>query len=66
MPPALASIGRRLYAARPCNRRHFGWVLVGALHSAALAILVWSELDLVSQLVFLLAWGLINFVWLIV
>jgi hypothetical protein len=66
MPPAPASISRRPYAAIPGSRRHFGWVLVLAPHLAALAILIWSEIDLVSRLVFLLAWGLVNFLWLIV
>ncbi len=66
MPPALASISRRLSSARPANCRHFGWVLVIGLHLAALAILIWSEIDLTSRLAILLAWGLVNFVWLMV
>src|SRR5687768_16217754 len=64
MPPALAFFSRSA-AARPGEGRTIGWALLGVLHVAALGILLWSEVDLIGRLVFVLAWGVVNFVWLI-
>src|ERR1044071_7988877 len=63
MPPVIAFFSRTT-AARPGAGRAIGWILLGALHAAALAILLWSEIDLVGRIVFVLAWGATNFVWL--
>ena len=63
MPPVLAFFSRAA-AARPGAGRAVGWALLGALHVAALAILLWSEVDLVGRIVFVLAWGATNFAWL--
>ena len=65
MPPALAFLSRGLVAARPGERQRVAWALLAALHLAALVILAWSELDLVSRLAFVLTWGLLNFLWLV-
>jgi hypothetical protein len=35
------------------------------LHLAALAILLWSENDVVPKFAFILSWGLLNFFWLV-
>ncbi|MBM3530240.1 MAG: LTA synthase family protein [Alphaproteobacteria bacterium] len=63
MPPALAFLNR--VSTLPGERSRLAWGLAGVLHFAALAILLWSEIDLVSRLAFVLAWGLFNFAWLI-
>ncbi len=39
-------------------------VLVATIHLAALALMAWSEVDLVGRALFLLTWGLLNFSWL--
>ncbi len=66
MPPALAYLSRRFLPASRGDYHAFGLVLVAALHLAALAILIWSEIDFVARLVFVLTWGLVNFTFLIV
>jgi len=66
MPPALAFISRSASAVRLGDRNRLAGALLIGLHLAALAIMVWSEIDLMSQVLFLLTWGLINFVLLIV
>jgi sulfatase-like protein len=38
--------------------------LVVALHLAALAIMAWTEVDVLPKAMFLLTWGLLNFFWL--
>jgi len=38
--------------------------LLAALHVAALAVMAWTETDLVAKTAFLLAWGTVNFIWL--
>src|SRR5436190_17616353 len=69
MPPALAFLSRSLSptgsGARPRAASALAWALLAALHLAALAVLIWSETDLVSRLAFVLAWGLLNFVLLV-
>jgi hypothetical protein len=64
MPPALAFFSR--VSAVPGDRLRLAWVAIGFLHVAALVVLLWSEIDLVSRAAFVLAWGLVNFLWLIV
>ena len=41
-------------------------LLIAALHLSALALMTWSEPDIVAKLVFVLIWGLLNFFWLAV
>src|SRR5438552_1934241 len=41
-------------------------VLIAALHGAALALMLWSEIGLLPKLVFGLTWGALNFFWLAV
>jgi hypothetical protein len=62
MPSARALLSR--ISARSGGYPRTAWLQVGLLHAAALAILLWSEIDLVSRAAFVLAWGLVNFVWL--
>src|SRR6187397_2635319 len=65
MPPALTFFSRTRLAALAGERHCLGiWVLV-LLHLAALAVLMRTEGDFVPGLAFLLTWGLLNFVWLI-
>ena len=66
MPPALAFFSRTLSAAGPGQRPRAAWLLLALLHLAALAVLVWSETDFVARAAFVLAWGLTNFVLLVV
>lgn len=64
MPPALAFFRRSLPALSPGIRHRLGVGALAVLHLAALAILLHTEEDLVSQVAFLLGWGLLNFLWL--
>jgi hypothetical protein len=64
MPPALSFLIRPIAAGEPGASRRVPWLLLALLHLAALAVLVWSEADLVSAAAFVLAWGLLNFLWL--
>jgi phosphoglycerol transferase MdoB-like AlkP superfamily enzyme len=66
MPPALVHLARLPAALASGDRRFASLGLLLALHLAALAILIWSEVDPVAQLAFVLAWGLFNFGWLLV
>src|SRR5262245_55933074 len=40
-------------------------LLVAAFHVAALAVVAWTEVDLIGRALFFLAWGLVNFCWLV-
>ncbi len=67
MPPALAffsGIGSAALAGG--RRRWLAGALLLLLHLAALTVLFSTEDDLVPRLAFLLTWGLLNFVWLLV
>ena len=64
MPPALSFLIRPIAAGDPGASRRVPWLLLALLHLAALAVLIWSEADLVSAAAFVLAWGLLNFLWL--
>src|SRR5215510_16378529 len=66
MPPALAYLSRRFLPASRGDRHTLGVALVVCLHLAALGILIWSEIDFVARIVFVLTWGLVNFTFLIV
>jgi hypothetical protein len=66
MPPALASITSALSGARLAGRDRAGFLLLAILHGGALAVLLWSEIDWIGRAAFLLAWGLLNFLLLIV
>ena len=65
MPPAVLSLVQRLGAAHAVGRRDaLRIALIASLHLAALAIMAFTEADIVSKLCFLLAWGILNFFWL--
>lgn len=66
MPPALAYLSRSFAAAIPGARQYWAAIVLAVFHFAALAILVWSEADFVGRLAFVLAWGLLNFLALLV
>src|SRR5258708_3413345 len=65
MPPALAFLASQLGTSNPAARRR-AWRIAptAALHAAALAIMAFTETDLVAAFAFLLTWGLLNFFWL--
>jgi hypothetical protein len=66
MPPVVSSFVHRLGAAHAVGRRD-AWriALIATLHLASLAIMAFTEADLVAKLAFLLAWGILNFFWLV-
>jgi hypothetical protein len=64
MPSSLAFFGRPATARTAGRRAGVAWLAV--LHLAALGILLWSEIDLVGRVAFVLAWAAVNFAWLIV
>ena len=66
MSSAPSFLSRHFAAAGLGGRSRVGWALLVGLHLSALAILVWSETDLVARLAFVLFWGLLNSLWLIV
>ena len=65
MPPLISSLTTRLALAEVVAQHGAPRVvLVAAIHLAALALMAWSEVDLVGRTLFLLTWGLLNFSWL--
>src|SRR5882757_5089108 len=65
MPPAVSSLAHRLGAAHAVGRRDaLRIALIASLHLASLAIMAFTEADIVAKLAFLLAWGILNFFWL--
>jgi hypothetical protein len=64
MPPALAFLHRAKLTLPAGLRFRLGFAALGLLHLAAAGLLLGTEDDLVGRLAFLLAWGLLNFVWL--
>lgn len=66
MPPAFASLARFPAVVALGDRRRAALGLLVALHLAAAAIMVWSEADWLAQLSFVLAWGLFNFIGLLI
>src|SRR5665213_3302224 len=65
MPPALAFLHRSKLALPSGLRSRLGAAALALLYLAALGVLLRTEDDLVPRLVFLLAWGLLNFTWLV-
>jgi hypothetical protein len=65
MPPALAFLHRTKLALSTGLRARLGAAALVLLHLAALAIQFQTEDDLVPRLAFVLAWGLLNFIWLV-
>jgi phosphoglycerol transferase MdoB-like AlkP superfamily enzyme len=61
MPLALAFLSRSFAAAASGARPRLAWVCLAALHLAALAVLLWSEVGPVPRVTFLLTWGFLNF-----
>jgi len=66
MPPALAYFSRTWSAFRLGDRRAFAAGVLALLHVAALVTLFWTEDDFEGRFAFLIAWGLLNFVFLLV
>jgi hypothetical protein len=65
MPPAVSAFVDRLGTAHAAGRRDpLRIALLAALHLGALAIMALTEADLVARVVFVLAWGILNFFWL--
>src|SRR5262245_15610691 len=63
MPPAVANLKSRLAAA---DRRHAaGVALFAAVQLAAFVVLLWSEAEPAARAAFILAWGVLNFFWLV-
>ena len=62
MPPALAFLSRSFSAARPGEPHRWASFALVALHLAAFAVLVWSEVDLIARAAFVLTCALLNFV----
>ena len=66
MPPAVSYVTSGFTATDSAGRNVAVRVAVVALlHAAALGVLIWSELDLVSRAAFVLTWGFLNFCWLV-
>jgi hypothetical protein len=63
MPSAIAFIKHRALAATRAAPRGYAAsvVCLAAVHLAAVAIMAWSEADIVSKAAFILTWGLFNF-----
>src|ERR1700730_3124156 len=65
MPPAVSFIAHRLRAPRAgVPRDALRIAVIAALHLTSLAIMVFTEADIVARLAFLLVWGVLNFFWL--
>src|SRR5262249_4239607 len=63
MPPAVLALKNRLAAA---DRRRVGrFALLALIHLVAFGILVWSEDEPAARAAFILAWGVLNFFWLV-
>jgi hypothetical protein len=66
MPPAVSALVHRLGAAHAVGWRDaLRIALIASLHVASLAIMAFTEADIVAKLAFLLAWGILNFFWLV-
>jgi phosphoglycerol transferase MdoB-like AlkP superfamily enzyme len=61
MPPALARFAAP-FSVAIAGGRSTAWIVLGLLHGAALGVLLWSETDATGGVLFVLAWGLLNFV----
>jgi Sulfatase len=65
MSPAVLFVTDRLALFWAARRNAAGAGLVAVLHAVALALLLWSERDAVAIAAFILAWGFLNFFWLV-
>ncbi|HEY2226173.1 MAG TPA: sulfatase-like hydrolase/transferase [Xanthobacteraceae bacterium] len=66
MPPAVSFLAHHLGPTGAVSRRdRLRIALITALHLASLAIMAFTEVDLVAKLAFLLTWGSLNFFWLV-
>ena len=67
MPSALSFLASKPGAAdSDIRRRAPRIILIALLHFGALALMVETEVGVVQKAVFILAWGLLNFIWLAV
>lgn len=64
MPPAIGSVAAHFLEAGVSRRWAGRFAMPGALHVAALALMLATESDVVSRTAFLLGWALFNFCWL--
>jgi hypothetical protein len=65
MPPSLSFLSSRRAVISAVARHDALRILpIAALHVAALALMAWTEVAIVPKVVFLLTWGLLNFLWL--
>jgi hypothetical protein len=65
MQPAALLPNFRRYALSGAARRRIAIFLTVAVHLAAVALMLWSEIDTWGRTAFTLTWGLINFFWLL-
>ena len=66
MPPLISSLAQRLTPSKSMTVPHFLRLLPFiACHLAALAIMIMVENGPLRMLVYLLTWGMLNFVWLV-
>ena len=66
MPSRISTLTARLPLADAVAQHGAPRVLlVAAFHVAALTVVAWTEVDVVGRALFFLAWGLINFCWLV-
>jgi hypothetical protein len=66
MPPALSLLANRLAASRATvSRERVAFGLVILLHLAALAIMLRYEDDVLPKIAFVLAWAILNCLWLV-
>jgi hypothetical protein len=65
MPPALAFFRRHWLAVLAFEQRRLALCVLGLLHLSALGILLQTEDDLVPRIAFVLAWALLNSIWLL-
>src|SRR5476651_372175 len=65
MPPALTFFSPSRLALPASLRHRVGIGVLVLLHLAAAAVLLHTEDDVVPRLAFLLTWGFLNFLWLL-
>ena len=65
MPPAV-SLPENPPAAVAAAKAYPALAVIAALHLAALALMLWSETELLAKVAFVLTWGFLNFAWLAV
>jgi hypothetical protein len=66
MSPILSSLARRLPLSAALTQHGLARLApIVAIHLAALATMVWSEIGPVPTAAFIATWGLVNFIWLV-